>query len=50
VEQHAVGWKLRSDHGLRVNYDFFDTLGVKMQLGRTFRSGADTVAEWHVMI
>ena len=23
-------------HGLRVNYDYFDTLGVKMQLGRTF--------------
>jgi len=23
-------------HGLRVNYDFFDTLGIRMQLGRTF--------------
>ena len=22
--------------GLRVNYDFFDTLGVPMQIGRTF--------------
>jgi putative ABC transport system permease protein len=23
-------------HGMRVNYDFFDTLGIPMQLGRTF--------------
>jgi len=37
-------------NGLRVNYDFFDTLGVKMQLGRTFRSEEDTAAQWHVMI
>ncbi|HEY6393293.1 MAG TPA: ABC transporter permease [Bryobacteraceae bacterium] len=37
-------------NGLRVNYDFFDTLGVKMQLGRAFRSEEDTAAQWHVMI
>jgi putative ABC transport system permease protein len=37
-------------NGLRVNYDFFDTLGVKMQLGRTFRPDEDTAAQWHVMI
>src|SRR5258707_3132232 len=29
-------------NGLRVNYDFFDTLGVKMLRGRTFRSDHDT--------
>jgi hypothetical protein len=22
--------------GLRVNYDFFDTLGIRMQIGRAF--------------
>ncbi len=27
--------------GLRVSYDFFDTLGVKMELGRTFRREED---------
>jgi putative ABC transport system permease protein len=27
--------------GLRVSYDFFDTLGVKMELGRTFRLEED---------
>ena len=27
--------------GLRVNYDFFDTLGVRMQIGRTFRPEED---------
>src|SRR5262249_31362640 len=27
--------------GLRVRYDFFDTLGGKMELGRTFRSEED---------
>jgi putative ABC transport system permease protein len=37
-------------NGMRVNYDFFAALGVKMQLGRTFRSEEDTAAEWHVMI
>src|SRR5260370_156475 len=36
--------------GLRVNYDFFDTLGVKMQLGPTFRSEEHTAAQLHVMI
>ena len=28
--------------GMRVGYDFFDTLGVKMQLGRTFTAEEDT--------
>ena len=37
-------------NGMRVNYDFFDTLGAKMQLGRTFRTEEDTAARWHVMI
>ena len=27
--------------GMRVNYDFFDTLGIPMQLGRTFRPEED---------
>jgi hypothetical protein len=27
--------------GMRVNYDFFDTLGVRMQLGRTFQREED---------
>jgi len=37
-------------NGLRVNYDFFDTLGVNMQLGRTFRSEEDTATRSRVMI
>jgi len=28
--------------GMRVGYDYFDTLGVRMQLGRTFTAGEDT--------
>lgn len=28
--------------GMRVGYDYFDTLGVRMQLGRTFRPEEDT--------
>ena len=27
--------------GMRVNYDYFDTLGIRMQLGRTFLLGED---------
>ena len=31
-------------NGLRVNFDFFDTLGVKMQMGRTFLAEEDRSA------
>ena len=31
--------------GLRVSWDFFDTLGVKMELGRTFRRDEDEVGK-----
>jgi len=38
-------------NGLRVNYDYFDTLGVKMQLGRTFTAEDDRADRWnHVLI
>ncbi len=37
-------------NGLRVNYDFFDTLGVNMQLGRTFRPEEDRATQSRVMI
>ena len=37
-------------NGLRVNYDFFDTLGVKMQLGRNVQVRRRPPAQWHVMI
>ena len=37
-------------NGLRVNYDFFDTLGVKMQLGRPFQAEEDKANTWHVLI
>ena len=37
-------------NGLRVNYDFFDTLGVTMQFGRTFREEEDKANTWHVLI
>ena len=36
--------------GLRVNYDFFDTLGVPMQLGRAFRPEEDTDKRRYVLI
>ena len=37
-------------NGLRVNHDFFDTLGVKMLLGRTFRPDEDRADSWHEVI
>ena len=38
-------------NGLRVNYDYFDTLGVKMRLGRTFAAEDDRADRWnHVLI
>ena len=37
-------------NGLRVNYDFFDTLGVRMQIGRTFLPEEDRPDRWHVLI
>ena len=37
-------------NGLRVSYDFFDALGVKMQLGRTFRREEDGATTWHEVI
>jgi putative ABC transport system permease protein len=36
--------------GLRVSYDFFDTLGVKMELGRTFRREEDRPNQRSVII
>jgi len=36
--------------GMRVNYDFFDTLGVRMQLGRTFVPEEDRPDRRHVVI
>jgi putative ABC transport system permease protein len=36
-----TGGEAEMVRGLRVSYDFFDTLGVKMQLGRTFRRDED---------
>jgi len=37
-------------NGMRVSYDFFDTLGIKMHLGRTFRAEEDKANSWHVLI
>jgi putative ABC transport system permease protein len=37
-------------NGLRVNYDFFDTLGVKMHLGRSFRADEDKANTWQKLI
>ena len=37
-------------NGMRVSYDFFDTLGIKMQLGRTFRAEEDKANTWHVLV
>jgi putative ABC transport system permease protein len=37
-------------YGLRVNYDFFDTLGVRTQIGRTFRSDEDRPDRRHEVI
>src|SRR2546425_10495657 len=37
-------------NGLRVNYDFFDALGIRMHLGRTFRAEEDRPNAWHVLI
>ena len=36
--------------GMRVNYDFFDTLGVNMHLGRTFLQEEDRPDRRHVVI
>jgi putative ABC transport system permease protein len=36
--------------GLRVSWDFFDTLGVKMELGRTFRRDEDAVGNRSAII
>lgn len=36
--------------GMRVNYDFFDTLGIKMLLGRTFLPEDDRPAAHHKLI
>ncbi|HEV2688072.1 MAG TPA: ABC transporter permease [Bryobacteraceae bacterium] len=37
-------------NGLRVSYDFFDTLGIKMHLGRTFRAEEDKANSWQKLI
>ena len=38
-------------NGLRVGYDYFDTLGVKMQLGRKFLPEDDRADRWnHILI
>jgi putative ABC transport system permease protein len=36
--------------GLRVNYDFFDTLGIRMQIGRAFLPEEDTPGRRHEVI
>jgi putative ABC transport system permease protein len=36
--------------GLRVNYDYFDTLGVKMQLGRAFLPEEDRLDRWKTVV
>ena len=37
-------------HGMRVSYDFFDTLGIRMQLGRTFLPEEDRPDRRHEVI
>ena len=36
--------------GMRVNYDYFDTLGVKMQLGRAFLPEEDRLDRWNKVL
>jgi len=36
--------------GLRVNANFFETLGVKMQLGHGFTAAEDRPDRWHVLV
>jgi len=37
-------------NGMRVSYDYFDTLGVKMQLGRTFLPEEDRRDRWNKVL
>jgi putative ABC transport system permease protein len=48
----AAVWKSGPEllQGLRVNYDFFETLGIRMQLGRTFLPEEDRPDRRHEVI
>jgi putative ABC transport system permease protein len=37
-------------NGLRVGHDYFDTLGVRMQLGRAFRPEEDRLDQWKTVV